>query len=131
MSNFKKTSPDTVGAVIEAEGSTKETDQNFTIAYNFKGTKSPRRIRALIALVYRDYVSRENLDRLAGCSNSPDLVFQMKNAGLPIQTREVKAKDRDGRNTHYADYYLPPAIKAKVKNWLEASGHVEGAQYGQ
>lgn len=123
----KKTSPDSVGAPIEAQGITKESDQDITIAYDFKGTKSPRRIRTLIALVYRDYVSRENLDRLAGCSNSPDLVFQMKRAGLPIQTREVKAKDRDGRKTHYADYYLTPAIKAKAKEWLESSGHVEVA----
>lgn len=125
MTDRQKNSLDSVGAPIEAQGITKESDQDITIAYDFKGTKSPRRIRALIALVYRDYVSRENLDRLAGCSNSPDLVFQMKNAGLPIQTREVKAKDRDGRNTHYADYYLLPAIKAKAKEWLESSGHVE------
>lgn len=119
--------PEAVGAAIQAQSITKQSNQNSTIAYSFKGTKSPRRIRALIALVYRDYVSRENLDRLAGCSNSPDLVFQMKNAGLPIQTREVKAKDRDGRNTHYADYYLTPVIKAKAKEWLEAAGHVEVA----
>jgi hypothetical protein len=131
MSDIKKNNLDSVGAPIEAQGITKESDQDITIAYNFKGTKSPRRIRALIALVYQDYVSRESLDRRVGCSNFPDVAFQMKKQGLPIETRIVKAIDRDGRPTHYAEYYLRPDIKAMVKEWLEASGHAERAQHGQ
>ncbi len=97
----------------------------------FVGTNNPRRIRALIALVYRDCVSREDLDRLAGCTNSPDLVAQLKKrCGLDIQMREVHTKDRDGRSTWFGVYSLAIEDKYRVRQWLVNAGHAERAQYG-
>jgi len=97
----------------------------------FVGTNNPRRIRALIALVYRDYVSREDLDKLAGCTNSPDLVAQLKKrCGLDIQMREVHTKDRDGRSTWFGVYSLAIEDKYRVRQWLVNAGHAERAQYG-
>jgi hypothetical protein len=121
-----ETSPDSVSAEIEAEGNTKQTSLNFTTAKRFIGTNSPKRIRALIALVYRDWVSREDLDRLIGASNSPDSIMNLRrNHGLEIIMREVKAINRDGRPCWFGEYNLKHEDKVMVREWLETHGHAE------
>lgn len=129
LNQIKK--PEAVGAAQAQEYIAKQTSLDSNRSNPFLGTNNPRRIRALIALVYRDCVSREDLDKLAGCTNSPDLVAQLKKrCGLDIQTREVKVKDRDGKSTWYGEYSLAIEDKYRVKQWLVSAGHVERAQYG-
>ena len=130
MSDFQKTSPEAVGAAIEAEGTANQSSLNFTTK-KFIGTTNPKRIRALLALVYRDWVSREDLDRLIGASNSPDAIMQLRRKyGLDIIMREVQAINRDGRHCWYGEYQLAYDDKVMVREWLEASGHAKGAQHG-
>jgi len=122
----KETSPDSVRAEIEAGGNTKQTSLNFNTAKRFIGTNSPKRIRALIALAYRDWVSREDLDRLIGASNSPDSIMNLRrNHGLEIIMREVKAINRDGRQCWFGEYNLIHDDKVMVREWLETNGHAE------
>lgn len=130
MSDFQKNSPEAVGAAVEAQDIVNQSELNFSTTV-FKGTKNPRRIRALIALVFRDYVSRENLDKLAGCTNSPDLVSRLRKDGVDVQMREVHTKDRDGRSCWFGEYFLMPEVKRAIREWLEVAGHVNEAQYGQ
>lgn len=130
MSDFQKTSPEAVGAAIEAQGIANQSSLNFT-SKKFIGTTNPKRIRALLALTYRDWVSREDLDRLIGASNSPDAIMRLRRKyGLDIIMREVQAINRDGRHIWYGEYQLAYGDKVMVRAWLEASGHAERAQHG-
>ena len=122
----KETSPEALAEAIEAGGNTKQTNLNFNTAKRFIGTNSPKRIRALIALAYRDWVSREDLDRLIGASNSPDSIMNLRrNHGLEIIMREVKAINRDGRQCWFGEYNLIHDDKVMVREWLETNGHAE------
>ena len=122
--------PETVGAAIQAQSIARQSTINFTTK-KFIGTTNPKRIRTLLALVYRDWVSREDLDRLIGASNSPDAIMRLRRKyGLDIIMREVQAINRDGRHIWYGEYQLAYDDKVMVREWLEASGHAEGAQHG-
>jgi len=132
MNLHQKKEPEAVDAAQAHDYIAEQSSLDSNRIKPFVGTNNPRRIRALIALVYRDCVSREDLDRLAGCTNSPDLVAQLKKrCSLDIQTREVKVKDRDGKSTWYGEYSLAIEDKYRVKQWLVSTGHVERAQYGR
>jgi len=123
--------PEAVGAAQAHDYIAEQSSLDSNRIKPFVGTNNPRRIRALIALVYRDCVSREDLDNLAGCTNSPDLVAQLKKrCGLDIQMREVHTKDRDGRSTWFGVYSLVIEDKYRVRQWLVNAGHAERAQYG-
>ena len=60
---------------------TAETVCNFTALVRFNGTDNPRYLRAIHALLVRP-VPREQLDRVAGCSNGPALVAALRDLGL-------------------------------------------------
>jgi hypothetical protein len=122
--------PEAAGTVIQAQSTSNQSSLHFTTT-KFIGTTNPKRIRALHALTYRDWVSREDLDRLIGASNSPDAIMQLRRKyGLDIIMREVQAINRDGRHIWYGKYQLAYDDKVMVREWLESSGHAEGAQYG-
>ena len=129
MNCHKIKEPDAVSAAIQAQNISKQSSFDFSTTV-FKGVKNPRQVRALTALAYRDYVSRENLDKLAGCTNSPDLVARLRMKGIDIQMREVQTKDRDGRSCWFGEYFLIHDAKIAIREWLEVSGHAEGAQHG-
>jgi hypothetical protein len=74
---------------------------------------SPRQRRLLLALM-EGPKSRGGLDRLAGCANTPDIVFQLRARGLEIPCRTVQSRDRDGRPCHFGEYSLTAGDRAKV-----------------
>ena len=53
----------------------------------------PRELRAINALMQHP-MPREKLDREAGCSNSPELVSNLRRKGLEIPCERVKDRDR-------------------------------------
>ncbi|MBI4740399.1 MAG: toprim domain-containing protein [Betaproteobacteria bacterium] len=57
---------------------TAETIPDSTTPIKFQGTDNPRELRAIAALMNRPN-PREALDKAAGCSNGPDLVFRLNN----------------------------------------------------
>lgn len=86
-------------------------------ARKFEGTSNPRHLRALAALLTRPQ-PRESLDRLAGCSNSPELVAELRRRGLEIECVRVPDFDRDGRPIQRGVYLLDDNGRRSVHQWL-------------
>ena len=88
----------------------------------FRGTENPRHIRVLEILVYGWWVSRENIDRVAGCSNGPHLIAQLRRLGLDIPCWRRQTRDRDGRRCYAGMYRLTKASTQQVDLWLSNRG---------
>lgn len=92
----------------------------------FSGTDNPRDLRAISALMIRPR-RREELDRIVGASNSPDLVFRLREQGLAIPCERVPAIDRDGTQVKPGVYSLTNEDRRAINAWLrkqEAKGQV-------
>lgn len=79
---------------------------------------NPREVRLLMALLQRN-LSREVLDRVVGCSNSPDHVMKLRrqhNLDLPCQ--RVAGSDRDGNPVRYGLYSTTPKDRAMIRALL-------------
>lgn len=74
---------------------------------------TPRQRRALVALMEHPR-SREELDRIAGASNSPDLVGQLRKRGIAIVCEHVSHIDRDGVKGWHGVYSLPESEKQRL-----------------
>ena len=109
-------------------------------ARKFLGTENPRHLRALAVLMRRP-VSRENLDAIAGCSNGPELVAELRRRGLEgeLLCERIAFIDRDGRPCRPGTYFLTAKGRRLVLNWLKTrtkqaqaaskSVAIEGAQH--
>lgn len=82
--------------------------------------RSPRYLRLLRALL-RGAVTREHADRIAGASNSPGLVLQMRRDGLNVHCDQRAVIDRDGRTCWPGTYRLDPRSRRKAQAILEGS----------
>ena len=60
----------------------------------FLGTDNPRHLRVIQAVTVRP-IPREELDRVAGCSNGPELVAELRRRGLEMPCTRTKKLDRD------------------------------------
>lgn len=99
---------------------TAETAPNSTTPIKFNGTDNPRYLRAIHALLVRP-VPREQLDRVAGCSNSPALVAALRDMGLGkdgLPCTRVPDRDRDGCAIRRGVYFLSDAGRRAVNAWL-------------
>lgn len=70
---------------------------------------SPREARALQALAGAgDWIAREALDRIAGASNSPDIIMRLRRklGRDAIDRRHIDALDRDNRPCRPGQYRL-------------------------
>ena len=86
-------------------------------------TENPRHLRALHALMTRP-MPRENLDRAVGCSNSPELVAELRRRGLDVPCDRVEAIDRDGLPCKPGVYHLTEQDFRKLNRWLSARGRI-------
>ncbi len=82
----------------------------------FTGTDNPRHLRALAALLRRP-LPRENLDTVAGCSNGPELVAELRRRGLELPCERINFVDRDGFICRPGVYFLTAADRRKVRQW--------------
>jgi hypothetical protein len=97
-------------------------DSNASTApRKFNDTWNPRNIRALTALL-QGPVPREQLDRIAGVSNGPDLIMEMRDAGLKIPCKRVPRIDRDGVKRYPGIYSLTEADRAVVMQTFASKG---------
>ena len=71
----------------------------------FTGTDNPRHLRVIQALKTRP-ITREQLDDIAGCSNGPELVAELRRRGLEILCTRTKKKDRDMFDCYPGVYHL-------------------------
>ena len=84
---------------------------------NFSGTNNPRHLRAIAALNTRP-MPREHLDRRAGCSNSPELVAELRRRGLDVPCERVADTDRDGLPIRRGVYAFTEQDRRKISRWL-------------
>lgn len=97
-------------------------DSANTTANRFTGTDNPRHQRALQALLTRSQ-PREHLDRIAGASNSPELIAELRRRGLDIPCDRVPVIDRDGLEVKRGVYHLSAADRRKIHAWLLRRRH--------
>lgn len=90
---------------------------NSTGRGSFSGTSNPRHLRVLRILQIRP-VRREDLDRIAGCSNGPELVAELHRRGLEIPCERVPCIDRDGKPCRPGVYSLTANDRRKINRWL-------------
>ena len=83
-----------------------------------KKNLNPRQARTLRALMNNSQM-RENLDGIAGCSNSPELIRGLRYRGLEIPCERVERFDRDGNACYPGLYQLTPEDKTIVSDWLK------------
>ena len=76
----------------------------------------PRQVRALTALMHGP-LSREDLDKIAGVTNSPSVVAQLRRRGLEIPCTMVATLDRDGRPCKFGVYHLTDADRDAIGRW--------------
>jgi hypothetical protein len=83
---------------------------------SFLGTDNPRHLRVLQAVSVRP-IPREHLDTVAGCSNGPELVAELRRRGLDIPCTRTKRKDRDLFDCWPGVYHLTPKDRRKLNDW--------------
>jgi len=90
--------------------------------------RSQRQRRALVALLAGPQ-TREQLDRLAGASNSPDVVMTLRRRfGLALPCALETVPDRDGKRVERGVYRLAELDKPTALRLVQASASTgEGA----
>lgn len=83
----------------------------------FTGTENPRHLRVITVLLRRP-VSREELDSVAGASNSPELVAELRRRGLTVDCKRILFIDRDGKPCRPGVYSLTEADRRKLYRWM-------------
>ena len=86
-------------------------------AAHFTGTDNPRQLRALTVLLRRP-VPREQLDSVAGASNSPELVAELRRRGLKVPCERIRFIDRDGFACRPGVYSLTAADRRMIYAWM-------------
>lgn len=76
--------------------------------------RSPRERRLLAALLERP-ITREQADRIARASNSPDVVFKLRSHGIDVQMTRIGFVDADGRASNYGRYWLKQSDKRAAR----------------
>jgi hypothetical protein len=82
----------------------------------FTGTCNPRHLRAIAALLASPQ-PREALDNRVGCSNSPELVAELRRRGLEVPCQRTPCIDRDGFPVKRGIYFLTASDKHKIRRW--------------
>jgi hypothetical protein len=93
---------------------------DFTTSIEFSGTNNPRQLRAIHALLAHP-LQREQLDRMSGCSNGPDLIAKLRDLGLGkdgLPCTMISSQDRDGQAIRYGVYSFSEAGRRAVNAWL-------------
>ncbi|MDD5029862.1 MAG: hypothetical protein PHH58_10230 [Rhodoferax sp.] len=94
----------------------------------FTGTDNPRYLRAIQALLTRP-TTREQLDQIAGCSNGPDLISNIRNLFPASDNRNeyiacehIEFFDRDSRRCRPGVYSMMAKARRLVYQWLANRG---------
>jgi hypothetical protein len=83
----------------------------------FTGTNNPRHLRVIHSLHIRPR-KREEIDRIAGASNGPDLIAELRRRGLNIHCHRAPGIDRDGYPVKFGVYEFDADDRRAIKVWL-------------
>lgn len=81
---------------------------------------TPRQTRILRRLMERPAM-REEIDSVAGASNSPDAIMRLRAKGLIIHCDRIDSRDRDGNRTRPGLYSLDKGSFDYARELLEFS----------
>lgn len=96
-------------------------DSTAKAACKFAGTDNPRHLRVIHAVFARSR-KREEIDRIAGASNGPELIAELRRRGLEFPCDRVPAIDRDGYPIRYGVYHLTDTDRRKLTEWQRLRG---------
>ncbi len=91
---------------------------------HFLGTNNPRQLRVIQAALTRP-LPREQLDAVAGCSNGPELVAELRRRGLHFPCTRTKKKDRDLFDCWPGVYHFTEADRRKIAAWKRKRAEVQ------
>ena len=92
-------------------------EQSAANSVIFTGTDNPRQLRIIPALLARPR-RREDVDSIAGCSNGPELIAELRRRGLEIPCKRITFIDRDGYPCRPGIYSLTASDRRKIYTWL-------------
>lgn len=84
----------------------------------FTGTDNPRHLRVIMALLVSPR-TRETIDRVAGCSNGPALISDIRDLGVEIPCSKTPCIDRDGFEVKRGIYHFTDHDKRLIRAWLK------------
>jgi hypothetical protein len=90
-----------------------------TASAQFSGTDNPRHLRVIHALMLRAR-RREEIDGIAGASNGPELVAELRRRGLRAKCSRTPGIDQDGRPVKFGVYSLDDGDRRAINAWLRA-----------
>jgi hypothetical protein len=90
---------------------------DFSPQSRFAGTDNARHLRVIQALMTRP-LPREQLDSVAGASNGPELVAELRRRGLELECTRTKKKDRDLFDCWPGVYHFTQQDRRRVIQWL-------------
>jgi hypothetical protein len=61
---------------------------------------------------------REEIDHIAGASNGPELIAELRRRGLRAKCSRTPGIDRDGRPVKFGVYHLDDADRRAINAWL-------------
>ena len=85
----------------------------------FAGTDNLRHLRVIDALLIRPR-PREQVDKIAGASNGPELVAELRRRGLEVPCERTPVIDKDGREVKRGIYHFSPLDRRLIYGWLSA-----------
>lgn len=85
---------------------------------HFLGTENPRHLRVIMALLVSPR-PREAIDRIAGASNGPELMAELRRRGLDAPCSRTPCIDRDGFEVKRGIYHFTDKDKRLVRAWLK------------
>ena len=91
----------------------------------FLGTDNPRHLRVIQAAWVRP-IPREELDRVAGCSNGPELVAELRRRGLEMPCTRTKKLDRDMFDCWPGVYHFSQRDRHKLTRWKRKRAAARG-----
>lgn len=94
-----------------------QTKPQHTKSTTSRKLKNPRWQRAIQILIHGE-IERNRLDEAVGCTNSPELVRQLRKQGFECPCRLSAGIDRDGRKCMYGIYYFTESDHQLAKEWL-------------
>lgn len=92
-------------------------DSTANSTKKFSGTDNPRHLRVIHSLLIRPR-KREEIDSIAGASNGPELMAELRRRGLSQKARMVPGIDRDGYSIKFGIYEFDEDDRRAVNAWL-------------
>lgn len=92
-------------------------DSTAQTGCKFIGTDNPRHLRVIQSLMIRPR-KREEIDAIAGASNGPELIAELRRRGLGAKCQRTPGIDRDGYPIKFGIYEFNDDDRRAVSAWL-------------